>query len=375
MQNAYTSNKCSKMVRRFSGRRCSNSASIPTFPLFESLPLNLQNTIWSLSSEDYGNTHARIQRIAKDARPRRPNANPPSRPATLRILAPKRYPVPSLLHTCQTSRTLALKHWTLWPCADSNRPQKNDGSCIYVNKAHDTIYFADGLIDDFLFLRCISRAPQPNSGLPKNDWSRTYDDFGKFLDGVRHFAIDWWCWLVGSVDGDSLWMSLLCVNGNEDLTIVINPRTQASCSKDLSKNWPRMEKITPGTTRAEAADTILRHIRNSSDFSRDAKPADALDTKVFKQGWSACDEPYREYMPNLKALAAVPIDGSQEDDESGPVDEMFLARVRRQCRYHEIKFTLESMSFEQEELRKQMKADGTTFPDFSISMCGGFRYA
>ncbi|KAH7311963.1 hypothetical protein BKA65DRAFT_517888 [Rhexocercosporidium sp. MPI-PUGE-AT-0058] len=362
------------MARRSSSRRGSKIPSIPSTTPFDSLPLDIQNRIWTYSCEEYGNTHARVHRIAKDPRPKRPNAKPPSRPATLRILAPKRYPVPSTLHICQKSRALALKHWTLWPCANPNRPYKNDGTYIYVNKAHDTIYFADGLIDDFLFLRCISRAPAPNSGLPRNDWSSTYEEFGLVLSGVRHYALDWWCWLVGTVNGDSLWMSLLCIASNEDLTIVFNPLNLKTDSKTAIAQTPVMKEITPGTTRAEAADIMLKHIKSNQDFSDYTKAVDLLDTQTFKQGWSACEEPYREYMPNLKALAVILTGDEQEDDENGTDDELYLDRVRSQCRYHRLKFTLESMSFEQEDLRKQMKDGGTEFPDFSISMCGGYRY-
>ncbi|CZS91712.1 uncharacterized protein RAG0_02232 [Rhynchosporium agropyri] len=359
---------------RSSTRRCSNQGPTLKFTPFNSLPLEIQTRIWSISCHEYGSTHVRVQRIAKDPRPKRPGAKPPSRPATLRILAPNRYPVPAFLHTCQSSRALALRYWTLWPCADPKRPHKEDGSSIYVNKAHDTIYFAEGLIDDFLFLRCISRAPQPDSGLPKNDWSKTYEDYSVFLAGVRHYAIDWWSWLMGTVNGDGLWISLLCISSNEDLTIVINPLTQLSDTKGMSSKSPRLKEITPGTVRAETVDTILRHIRSSPDFSRDATSADVLDTQVFKQGWLASEEPYREYMPNLKALTVLWTDAGQEDDQNGSKDELYLEQVKSQCRYHELKFTLESMSFEQEDLRKQMREAGTAFPDFTISMCGGHRY-
>ncbi|KAH6705265.1 hypothetical protein BKA61DRAFT_146458 [Leptodontidium sp. MPI-SDFR-AT-0119] len=366
------------MARGSSSHRGSKIPSIPTVTPFDSLPLDIQDRIWTYSCEQYGNANARVHRIAKDPRPKRPNAKPPSRPATLRVLAPIRYPIPSLLHICQKSRAHALSHWTLWPCANPIRPHKNDGTYIYVNRAHDTIYFADGLIDDFLFLRCISRAPAPNSGLPRNDWSATYEEFGLFLSGVRHYALDWWCWLVGTVNGDSLWMSLLCIASNEDLTIVINPLASEQHLKTTITRTPRMKEISPGTTRAETVDIILQHIKSNTDFSEDAKAANALgtalDTQVFKQGWDACEEPYREYMPNLKALAVIWLDDNQEDDENGTNDELYLDKVRSQCRYHRLKFTLESMSFEQEDLRKQMRDEGTEFPDFSISMCGGYRY-
>lgn len=267
-------------------------------------------------------------------------------------------------------------HWTLWPCANPNRPRKNDGTFIYVNKAHDTIYFADGHIDDFLFLRCISRAPPPDSGLPSNEWSATHLEFGLFLKGVRHYALDWWCWLVGTVDGDSLWMSLLCIASNEDLTIVINPLGSVPDFDAGAAQTPTMKEIVPGTTRSKTVDIMLRHIQSAPDLLGDANVADVLDTQVFKQGWTACEEPYREYMPNLKALAVIwPGSGvDQEDEGNGMNDERYLDEVRSQCRYHRLKFTLESMSFEQEDLRKQMKDGGIAFPNFSISMCGGNRY-
>ncbi|KAH7390285.1 hypothetical protein BKA64DRAFT_678881 [Cadophora sp. MPI-SDFR-AT-0126] len=362
------------MSRRSSTRRSSKVASSPTFTPFAALPLDIQTRIWKYSCERHGSTHCRVHRVAKDPRPKRPNAKPPSRPATLRILAPTRYSVPSVLHTCQKSRALALSHWALWPCASPNRPHKNDGTFIYVNKAHDTIYFADGLIEDFLFLRCISMAAPPGSGLPKNEWSHTYEEFGLFLKGVRHYAIDWWCWLVGTVNGDSLWMSLLCIASNEDLTILINPSITKQDAQAKITYTPLVKAISPGTIRGKTADTILRHIKNNQDYSGDARTIDVSDTQIFKQGWEASEEPYREYMPNLKALALIWSPADQEDDEDGPDDELYLEKVRRQCRYHRLKFALESMSFEQEDLRKQMKDDGIDFPDFSISMCGGIRY-
>ncbi|KAK0105397.1 hypothetical protein ONS96_004788 [Cadophora gregata f. sp. sojae] len=217
-------------------------------------------------------------------------------------------------------------------------------------------------------------AAPPGSGVPRNEWSHTYEEFGLFLKGVRHYAIDWRCWLVGTVNGDSLWMSLLCIASNEDLTIVIDPSIMKPNSKTTVLRTPVMKQITPGTTRAETVDTILRHIKHNQDYSIGANISDALETQIFKQGWKASEEPYMEYMPNLKALAVIWPPSDQEDDENGTNDETYLEKVRSQCRYHTLKFTLESMSFEQEDLRKQMKDDGTDFPDFSISTCGGFRY-
>lgn len=349
-------------------------ASTPSFAPFGALPLDIQTRIWKHACKEFESTHARVQRIGKDPRPKRPNAKPPNRPANLRILAPERYPVPSLLHTCQKSRALALSHWVLWPCANPIRPHKSDGTFIYVNKAHDTIYFADGLIEDFLFLRCISMTASPGADLPRNEWSKMYEDFARFLEGIRHYAIDWWCWLMGTVNGDNLWMSRLCIASNEDLAIMITPSKSKPDSRAMSASTPLIKRITPGTTRAETVDTVLRHIKSNQDYSGDAKTPDALDTQVFKQGWKASEEPYTEYMPNLKALAVIWPPFNQEDDENGTTDEFYLEKVRSQCRYHRLKFTLESMSFEQEDLRKQMKDDGTEFPDFSISMCGGYRY-
>ncbi len=350
------------------------SASPAAFTAFSSMPPEIQGRIWTYACEQYASLHARIQRVAKDKRPRRRDSKPPSQPAVLRILAPKRYPVPPLLHTCRKSREFALKHWTLLPYADVKRQHKQDGTYVYVNKAHDTFYFADGHIDDFLFLRCISRAAPPNSGLPTNDFNDAYDEFRLFLNGVRHFAIDWWCWLVETVEGDCLWMSLLCIAANEDLTVVINPYSSKPCMLEPHNLAPLIKEITPGTTRAMTVDIMLRHIKDNPDYAEGTKPPDMSDTQISKRGWEASEEPYREYMPNLNALAVIYSPSAEQDDENGEMDKRYLDEVSNQCRYHRLKATLESMSFEQDDLRKQMKENKTAFPDFSIHMFGGHRY-
>jgi hypothetical protein len=135
-----------------------------------------------------------------------------------------------------------------------------------------------------------------------------------------------------------------------------------------------VKQITPGTTRAEIVDLMLRYIKDNPDYAEDAKAPDSSDTQIFKKGWQASEEPYREYMPNLKALAVIHGPDDQEDDENGDKDKLYLEMVRSQCRYHRLKATLESMSFEQDILRKQMKGNETAFPDFTIFLMGGIRY-
>lgn len=350
-------------------------APATTFTPFASLPLEVQVGIWEFGCEDYARSNARVQTVAKDRRPKRPDEKPPSEPAELRILAPQRWPVPPILHVCQAARAVGSRHWTRFPGADVNRPCKRDGTFIYVNKEHDTIYFADGLLEDFLFLRCIDWAAPLDSGLPKTEFNDAYDEFCKLLEGVKHYALDFWTWLAEVVKAGCLWMSFLCIAGNEDLTIVIHPLSPDIDAAAAPLSYvPIMKEITPGTTRAETVDLMLHHIKDSADYSEGAKPRDPRDTQLLKRGWEASEEPYKEYMPNLKALAVIRQPGYQEDDENGAKDKAYLERVRNQCRYHRLKASLESMSYEQHNLRIQMKEDETPFPDFTIRMMGGIRY-
>ncbi|KAJ5034962.1 uncharacterized protein L3040_008229 [Drepanopeziza brunnea f. sp. 'multigermtubi'] len=234
-----------------------------------------------------------------------------------------------------------------------SRPYKKDGTYIFVSKDHDTNYFADGLIDDFLLVRCISRAALPESGLPRTDFNDAHDGFCMLLKGARHFALDLWTWLAETVKGDCSWMSLLCVASNEDLTIVISPLFPNGEPNPLAKHTPRMKQITPGTNRVETVDLMLRYIKDNPDYAEDAKAPDSSDTQIF-------------------TVIHGPDD--QEDDGNGDKDEVYLEIVRSQCRYHRLRATLESMSFEQHTLRKQTKGHGIAFPDFTIFLKGWTRF-
>jgi hypothetical protein len=118
-----------------------------SFPNFLKLPVEVQQEIWNAACILEGSSNSRIQRIAPD-----PLYIPYSiENIQIRIICQESHPVPPLLHACGESRKVALKHWTLWPCAGPFR-YRGDRSNIYVNKSYDIFYAGGAGHEKFWFL-------------------------------------------------------------------------------------------------------------------------------------------------------------------------------------------------------------------------------
>jgi hypothetical protein len=189
-----------------------------------------------------------------------------------------------------------LRHWTLWPCA-SRYTFHNDGTSVYVNKAHDTFYFADGIHTDFWFLNCLCGPTPPE--LEQSEDDETREMLYKQMDGIRHFAVDWWCLLAATALSDYVWFTMLCITQEEDLTVVIkyshHPEAPAESLPQLPEDTiPTLREVTPGTIRTKSVDVIQRAMK----YIEDEKQCPG-DTETTKQGIGPVEDSH-DFVPNLK---------------------------------------------------------------------------
>lgn len=123
--------------------------------------------------------------------------------------------------------------------------------------------------------------------------------------GIRHLAMDWWCWLdisaeawdLGWFSYDDCFVSYPC-----DITIVIkNPRQPEGLIEHTPHPHPHLLKdVTPGTIRAQAANVILKHITHEYDAqdadtpcTRRNQKANSSSVPVYFARYKgcSCDQP------------------------------------------------------------------------------------
>lgn len=320
------------------------------FILFPKLPFEVQQAVWAFACELEGSRNSRIQRIAKDPIGKRKTL---SEPVELRIVDHPRSQVPSLLHVCKESRTWALKHWTRWPVA-SRYNFHNDGTYVYVNKAHDTFYFADGIHTDFWFLNCLCGPHPPELEDGEDDEAR--EMFYRQMKGIRHFAVDWWCWLAATALSDAVWMTMLCIDQQELTVVIKNPHHPEGLPSVPEDFIPTLREVTPGTVRAKSVDVVQRCILYVSE--EEELPG---DTETTKRGTGRMENSHY-FVPNLRALAIV----EPDDDENSEEDVTYLEAVRKQYRLLRFNNEIRSWSYERSMLQRDMAIADVAFPDQSL---------
>lgn len=324
-----------------------------TLHSFKDLPNEIKHQIWTYTCKQEARDNARIQQIAKNPLD---EVRSISKPLNLRILAQRRYRVPSLLHVCRDSRTEAKYHWSLWRCAE---PLSfcDDGTFIYVSKEYDTFYFADGGPADFWILSSFV-------GLPEDILDDDDDDDPKKVEklwrecakDINHFAVDWWCWLEATTFCDWTWMGGFGLSEKGDLTIVIkNPNDPGAIPHFPPFVETRLKEVTPGTIRAKAVDTILTHIKY-----KEIKEEFPHDTQTVKLKKPADED--NCCVPALRALAVV----GPNDDENSKADEEYLEIVTRQARIHRVKHDKRNLIHEERTLAREIKEMEIQLPTFLL---------
>ncbi|KAK0121768.1 hypothetical protein ONS95_010054 [Cadophora gregata] len=312
-----------------------------SFHSFKNLPNEIKHQIWTYTYEQEARDNARIQRIAKDPLH---EVKSLSKPLELRIVAQKRYRVPSLLHACRDARTVALNYWSLWHCAEP-LTFHDDGTSIYVSKEHDTFYFADGAPKDFWMLSSFVGYTQDIADLGEDDPKNVERIWREWAQDINHFAVDWWCWLVATTSCDWTWMGGLGLSEEGDLTIVIkNPNDPGHIPEFSPYIETRLKEVTLGTVRAKAVDTILTHIKY-----KEIKEEFPFDTQTVKLKKPADED--NCCVPALKALAVV----GPNDDENSKEDEEYLEAVKLQARFHRVSHDIRNLHHERRTLAREIK--------------------
>ncbi|KAH7412783.1 hypothetical protein BKA64DRAFT_337492 [Cadophora sp. MPI-SDFR-AT-0126] len=319
-----------------------------TFHSFKALPNEIKHQIWNYTCKEEARNNARIQRIAKDPLD---EVKLLSKPLELRILAQKRYRVPSLLHVCRDSRLEAKCHWNLWRCAEP-LTYHDDGTFIYVSKEHDTFYFADGVPTDFWILSSFVGIPEDIPNIEEEDTKKIEKLWRECAKDINHFAVDWWCWLKATTFCDWTWMGGFGLSEQGDLTIVIkNPHDPGPIPEFSPYVETRLKEVTLGTVRAKAVDFILTHIKY-----KEIKEEFPHDTQTVKLKKPADED--NCCVPALRALAVV----GPDDDENSQEDEEYLEVVTRQARYHRVRHDIRNLLHEQRTLNREMKEMDIQFP-------------
>ncbi|CZR61259.1 uncharacterized protein PAC_11155 [Phialocephala subalpina] len=171
------------------------------------------------------------------------------------------------------------------------------------------------------------------------------------LDGVRHYAMDWWCWSGATSMGDWTWMGQLSNEQEEDLTIVLrNPRQHDEEAAFGAEHNSALilKEITLGTVRAQATEVVLKHIKGSDDDGED-------ETQTFQKGTGKVASSL-DFIPDLHALTVVvdPVN----DDENSAEDVSYLEKVRKQTRIHRLAFDMRNMGYRRRNLLREMRNDG-----------------
>ena len=127
-----------------------------------------------------------------------------------------------------------MKYWFEWPCA-SPGGFYDGGTKVYVNKEHDIFYFEEGGPSEFWILSSFvgygigNDIGYEDNPMPVEGRLKAKGLWRNCIFGIRHFAIDWYCWLEDTAFSDWTWMEAFGVNNEGDLSIVIMSRRYPPC--------------------------------------------------------------------------------------------------------------------------------------------------
>lgn len=311
------------------------------FRIFGNLPVEVIEEIWSFACHQEAFARAFIVRIAPDPL----YGLRKIEHAKIRVLCPEPCAVPAMLQVCKSARKVALKHWSLWPCASlsTNDP---DGTNVYVNKTHDTFYFGASEPTKFWFLNCLEGPLGAGETQDVRDAALLI--FTSILENTRHWAFDWWVWFKIFVIEGSNWIRNL--HGMQEMTLVIRNPTPWKYTKII----PKFCGATAGTIRAESVKNILAWMYEGEGDAR-YMYFNHLSEEQLANGWQLIP------IPPLNILAILGKD--EVNDENSQEDRIFLDTVRKQLRWSEIHCDIADLIRERDELRVQMDSLQIPFPE------------
>jgi len=193
----------------------SHKATQPSFPLFPSLPTEIQQEIWLQAASAEAAGGERIHRIA----PNIPIGGIGYTPQQDYFRIINQNPVPSLLQVSRDSRCAAKRMYELWPTSK--------GGNIFVCEDSDILYFADRSPIYYWFLL------EGKKEASRGDLA-VLSNLSKQLRGARHLALDdeIFALLMG---GNVVWAKIL--ENLETLTIILQnhafPRQAARKFRDM----------------------------------------------------------------------------------------------------------------------------------------------
>jgi hypothetical protein len=246
---------------------------------------------------------------------------------------------------------------------------------MYVNKEHDIFYFEDGGPSEFWILSSFvgygigNNIGYEDNPMPVEDRLRAKDLWRNCISGIKHFAIDWYCWLEATTFSDWAWMEAFGVNNEGDLSIVIMSRRYPPCVPPrrrrrvveyLSSRRPsvvselELQEINSGTIRAQAVDAILNHVKNM-DIG-EVFPSDTQTVKLRREA----DKDHC-VIPMLRGLAVWESEASE--DENSTDDEKYLEFVTRQAAYHRVRVDLRRLFKEEQDLGQEIPTQDGKYLD------------